>query len=62
MFGLMGKKIVLNSTLKKSYLDLWSGNDEKQFCKIILNFDQWFGRRCRLAILFDRAEQFRQFW
>ena len=46
-----------------SYLELWlpfcsaernhlckfgRGHYEEQFCKIILNLDQWFRRRCRL--------------
>ena len=46
------------------------GYAEEQFCEIILNFGQWFWRRCRLkdflsgalaALLFDGVEPFMQF-
>ena len=68
-----------------SYLELWQpfcsaeqnylcyfgrGCYEEQFCGIILNFGQWFRRRCCLkdflsgalvALLFDGVEPFVQF-
>ena len=68
-----------------SYLELWQpfntakqnhlcicgrGYQEKQFCKIILNLEKWFRRRCHLkdflsgapaALLFGEAELFAQF-
>ena len=69
-----------------SYLELWGPfcsaerkicvsifgrrHHEEQFCKIILNLDQWFRRRCHLkdflsealaALLFSGPEQFMQF-
>ena len=68
-----------------SYLELWqpfssaeqnykcnfgTGYYEEQFCEIILNYDQWFRRRCDLkdflsralaALLFGGAESFVEF-
>ena len=68
-----------------SYLELWQhfcsteqnylltfgrGCQEEQFSEIILNLDQWFGRRCNLkdflsgalaALMFGGAEPFVQF-
>ena len=47
------------------------GYQEEQFCEIILNWDQWFRKRCHLkdflsgalaALLFGGAEPFVQFW
>ena len=29
-------------------------NDEEQFCEIILNFDQWFRRKCNLTYFLSR--------
>ena len=46
------------------------GYPEEQYCEIILNLGQWFGRRCRLkdflsgalaALLFHGEEPFMQF-
>ena len=47
------------------------GHYEQHFCAIILNFDQWSRRRCRLTIflvlaltvnLLNRVKPFVQFW
>ena len=47
------------------------GNQEEQFCEIILNLGHWFRRRCLLkdllsgalaTLLFSGAEPFMQFW
>ena len=47
------------------------GHYEEHFCEIILNLEQWFGRRCCLkyfsstamgALLFGGVDPFVQFW
>ena len=58
------------SIIDISYLELWQpfpsvkhnhlcnfgrGHHKEHFCKIILNLDQWFRRRCRLKLKFTEG-------